>query len=197
MRAPALRSSVYCWRIASEVLVAAIQAVAPIEQAAMASDMASSRTSRLCRLHHRLRLASWAAWALCRRTGAAVLRVAVGQLVTDAVDGEQPGRLPRVVLDLATDVHHMRVDGPFGDVVGGAVDLLEQLTPGEHPTRAAHHGQQQVELDRGHLHLDPAQGHLVAFGRHDQVTAAGGRPRGVGAGPAAAQYRPNPGHQLA
>src|SRR4051794_27686407 len=111
MRAPALRSSVYCSRIASEVLVAAIQAVAPIEQAAMANDIASSRTSRLCRLHHRLRLASWAAWALCRRTGTAVLRVAVGQLVADSVDGQQPGRLPWVLFDLAPDVHHVRVDG--------------------------------------------------------------------------------------
>src|ERR1044071_3220094 len=77
------------------------QAVAPMAQAATASDSASRRTSRLGGF------TSLPQGRLRRIAG----RQVVGHLVADAVDREEIARVRRLLLDLAPQIHHMDVNG--------------------------------------------------------------------------------------
>src|SRR5581483_12121485 len=69
-------------------------------------------------------------------------RRSLGDPVADAEDGLQVARRVRVGLDLAADVLDVRVDGALVGLHRDAVDGVEELRPGEHPTGLARHVEQ-------------------------------------------------------
>src|SRR3970282_2067692 len=74
---------------------------------------------------------------------------AVREAVADAVDGEQVARLPRVGLELAPDVLHVRVDGPLVGFERDAVHRVEELAAREHTPGLAGEREQELELRGG------------------------------------------------
>ena len=81
----------------------------------------------------------------------------------------------RLGFDLAAQVLDVGVDGPSAGVDGDAVDRLEQLAAGEHPSWCGGHVRQEVELRGGQLDGTAVDLHR-ALHRVDDETADDDRP---------------------
>jgi hypothetical protein len=121
----------------------------------------------------------------------------VDEPVPDAEHGLQMPRGAWILLDLATDVLDVRIDGSLVRFDGDPVDGIEQLGAREHATRLARHMQQELELGCGqhdvaaidqHLHPRGIEGYRLAD--TDDIVAGGRRLD-------APHHGANPRHQLA
>src|SRR6184192_1860597 len=75
----------------------------------------------------------------------------VGELVSDAVHGQQISWIPRVRLELAPDVLDVRVDRTLERVDVRPPDGIEQLSTGEHTSWLARQRDDHLKLRRRQL----------------------------------------------
>jgi hypothetical protein len=83
------------------------------------------------------------------------------------VDRADEPRLGPVLAELAPDARHVRVDDATARVVAVAPDAVHQLLATEDDAGLAGEREQDLELERGELHLLAVDAHL-AFGRVDR-----------------------------
>src|SRR4249919_3046838 len=121
----------------------------------------------------------------------------VPERVADAVNRADEPRLGAILAQLPANARHVRIDHASTRVVAVAPDAIHQLLAAEDDAGLAGEREQDLELERGELHLPAVHAHL-AFGGVDREPAVVDRlGRGRRGDPFdASQDRPDPDRQL-
>src|SRR5829696_921268 len=106
-------------------------------------------------------------WSRCRSVTAGSR---IPERVADAVNRADEPRLGAILAQLPADARHVRIDDASTRVVAVAPDAIHQLLAAEDDSGLASERQQDLELERGELHLLPVHVHL-AFGGVDREPA--------------------------
>lgn len=142
----------------------------------------SAATPNIARIRGaRAREAAMARCAATRTVGR-VVRIdvaSVGELVADAVHGQEVPRTSRIRFELAPDVLDVGVDRAIERVDLDAADGVEQLRAREHPARLAGERREQLEFGPGQveaIEVRQAQVEDVRSGRRDRAIASASGP---------------------
>src|SRR5579859_4908831 len=183
--------SVRCWLVRSDTSAAARAAVSPASRAT-----AASATDRKARASRRPRVLPRKAET---EAGAGPASVISGQAqpVAAAQDRLHDLRPGRVLLDLAAQVLHVRVDGALVALELIPADPVDQLEPGVHPARDGGQGTQDAPLGRGQVGRGAAHHDLAPRRVDEQGPVAVTDRAGRGDRGAAAQDGLDPQDQLA
>src|SRR6185503_7340491 len=88
----------------------------------------------------------------------------VPERVADAVDRTNEPRLGAILAQLPADARHVRIDDASTRVVAVAPDAIHQLLAAEDDAGLAGEREQDLELERGELHLLAVHAHLALGG---------------------------------